>query len=69
MVPRRTPSAVIERIGSALEACLKDAALREGLLRAGFRTAPLASDAFADLVRTDIDRYRGLIQAAGLTTQ
>jgi tripartite-type tricarboxylate transporter receptor subunit TctC len=67
--PRGTPPAIIERLNAALEQALADAELRRRLLDLA-ATVPLPEErgpeALGRRIAADVDRWTGIVQAAGL---
>lgn len=68
-VPRATPEPVVQRIAAVLAAARADAALREGLARAG-SDLPAHGPAEAEAhIRAESETWKGVIAAAGITAQ
>ncbi|MQP64111.1 tripartite tricarboxylate transporter substrate binding protein BugD [Niveispirillum sp. SYP-B3756] len=67
--PKGTPDAVVTKLNAALKVALKDATVKQRFAELG--TEPVAEaratpKALGDFVGTEIDRWRPLIQAAGV---
>ncbi len=69
LAPRATPPAVLDKLNAVLVAALKQPKLQADLLAAGFRAAPTSRAELAQLIKSDLTRYAGLIAAAGLKAE
>lgn len=65
-VPSRTPAAVIERLNSDTVAALNDPALKARMTGMGIVVTPGSPAALASFLQAETERYRTLIQAAGI---
>lgn len=69
MAPKRTPQAVIDRLNAALNDVLADAQAREKLAVMGITPTPGTPAQFGAAVQADLERYGGVVRAAGLKPQ
>lgn len=60
-----TSAAVVERLSSEIAAILNDPATRTGLEQQGFEVIPSTPAQFAELVRTEVPRYQGIVARSG----
>jgi tripartite-type tricarboxylate transporter receptor subunit TctC len=61
-----TPKAVIQRLNQAMVKALKNASLVQKLQKAGLDPQPTTPQAFAKLIRSEIERWRKVIKEAGI---
>ncbi len=64
-VPAGTPKPVIDRLQRELAAVVADPKSRTKLLEAGFEPKGSTSEAFAKLVREEIDKWRPIVRQSG----
>jgi tripartite-type tricarboxylate transporter receptor subunit TctC len=69
LAARATPPAVLDRLNTVVVEALMIPKLQAELLAAGFTAAPTTRDGFAQLIKDDLVRYAGLINAAGLKAE
>jgi tripartite-type tricarboxylate transporter receptor subunit TctC len=69
VAPARTPAAVIERINAALNASLADPAVRSKLLEAGVEARGDAPAQLGQLMESEAEKWRGVIERAGIERQ
>jgi len=67
--PAGTPPAVIGALNSALQEILADPALKKKLLELGIDAKPSTPDQLATRLRTDIEKWRAVIDQAGVERQ
>lgn len=67
--PKGTPRANVNRLETELNAIMKTPRVQEQLVRIGAVPLSSTSAELAKLVRTDIERFRKITQAAGITAQ
>lgn len=65
LAPAGTPDAVVVKVNAAVRDMLADKAVVERLAGLGFAVATGTPQAFGELIRTDIDKLRTIIQASG----
>jgi len=63
------PAAVVERLNTAVATVLQRPQLQADLLAAGFTPAHAGPDAFSQLIRDELARYRQMISVAGVTAE
>ncbi|MFH5923062.1 tripartite tricarboxylate transporter substrate binding protein [Roseomonas xinghualingensis] len=69
VAPARTPAPVIERINRELNAVLADPAIRARLLEAGVEAKGNAPAALGQLMETEAEKWRAVIERAGIERQ
>lgn len=69
LAPARTPTAIIQRLNSELNAVLADPALRERLAVLGIDPRPGSPEQFAEEIKRDLARYEGVVKAAGIKAE
>ena len=62
LVPARTPGEIVQRLGNETSAALKDQKVRELLEQQQVTPFFLDKSAFADLVKSDLDRWRTFLK-------
>ena len=68
--PALTPSAVVDRLNTALLEVIRDPEVVQAFARIGFEPSPRMNPAqFAALVRQDIERWSGIVKATGFTAE
>jgi tripartite-type tricarboxylate transporter receptor subunit TctC len=67
--PKGTPAAVIKRLETDLLAVARSADLKETLGKQGLEAFPLGAAELAALLKSDIDTYRNVFQAAKIPVQ
>ena len=67
VAPRGTPRAIVDRLNAELAAVLRENDLRQRLAAQGYDPEPSTPQAFADYIRSELDRYGKLVKAAGIT--
>lgn len=66
LAPAKTPSAILERLSTALMRIIRSDAVRTRLLGQYFSAAGTAPEALANLMKTERDRWAKVISAAGV---
>jgi tripartite-type tricarboxylate transporter receptor subunit TctC len=66
-VPAGTPPAVIDRLQQAMAASLREPAIREKFVAAGFEPKTSSPSEFAALVREEIEKWRPVVRTSGAT--
>jgi tripartite-type tricarboxylate transporter receptor subunit TctC len=69
VAPARTPPEVIARINAELNAVLADAAIRKQLLDAGVEAQGGTADALGSRLETEAEKWRVVIEKAGIEKQ
>lgn len=69
LAARATPPAVLDRLNAVVVEALGKPKLKAELLAAGFTAASTSREGFAQLIKDDLLRYAGLINAAGLKAE
>jgi tripartite-type tricarboxylate transporter receptor subunit TctC len=69
MAPRGTPPAILARLNADIAAVLQGGDLREKLASQGFVPEPSTQQHFARHIRTELERFRALVQAAGIPVE
>ena len=64
-----TPRDVIDRLNKELNAALTDPTVRDKLGVMGIEATPGSAQAFGDQMRTDLERYAKVVEAAGIKIQ
>lgn len=67
--PQGTPAAIVRRLHQEVVAILKSAEVSETLFQGGVEVGLAAPDELRNLVRTDLERYRQVVNAAGLRAE
>jgi len=67
--PAGTPEPIVEKLNAAVTEVLAMPAVKARLAQLGFDVSPTSAAELADYTRTEIDRWRGLITAAGIEPQ
>lgn len=65
--PARTPRSVLDRINADFNATMNDAGVRQRLLQAGAEADPGSQEQMRQRLRGEIDKWRKVIQVAGIT--
>lgn len=69
VMPARTPPQIVQRFNTALVATLSDPKTRHALLVQGLEVEPGNPDAVVARIRTDIAKWREVIQKAGIKAE
>lgn len=69
LAPAKTPSAIIARLNTELNAVLNDATVREKLRLMGIEATPGSADQFSDEIKRDLVRYGQVVKAAGIRVE
>jgi tripartite-type tricarboxylate transporter receptor subunit TctC len=69
LAPRATPGAIIERLNAEVVAVMRHGDLYEKLAAQGFIPQTSSPQAFAEHIRTELLRFRKLVQAAGISLE
>jgi tripartite-type tricarboxylate transporter receptor subunit TctC len=64
--PKGTPAAIVQKINAALQAALKDGPLQRQLALEGMTPLPTTPQQYAQMVRSDIERWGQLVRSLGL---
>jgi tripartite-type tricarboxylate transporter receptor subunit TctC len=67
--PRGTPTEIVQRLNSTINAILAEPETRKRLQDLGAEVTPLSLDGFAAFVRAQNARYSDLVKATGVTSQ
>jgi tripartite-type tricarboxylate transporter receptor subunit TctC len=68
-LPASTPAAVLESLSASVLKLLDDPVMRERLVKAGAKVAPLPPARFADMYSKDIERWKRVISSANIKLQ
>jgi tripartite-type tricarboxylate transporter receptor subunit TctC len=68
-LPKGTPTTVVDKLNDAYAAALKTAEVRDGLLGIGVEPVGAGPQAASALFRKDVERWRGVVKAAGIELQ
>lgn len=66
LLPRGTPSAIVDAVHDVMVKALQDDSVRERLLRQDFELAPSTPAQFAELIRTDTAKWAKIIRMTGI---
>ena len=69
MAPRGTPPAILARLNADIAAVLQGGDLREKLASQGFVPEPSTQQHFARHIRSELERFRALVKAAGIPVE
>ncbi len=69
VAPAKTPSNIVETYGKAIQKILSEPAIRKKLLDVGAAPTFMANDAFDRLIRSETEKYAGIIKNAGIQKQ
>ena len=69
LAPAGTPAAVISRLNSEVNALLGDAAIRDALVKQGFNPAGGAPERLASQLRAEQERWRRIVEQAGIKAE
>lgn len=69
LAPAGTPAAVVDRLHRALLQAVADPDIKKRLAAVGAETMSMTPQAFAALIRSDFDRWSGVIKAAGIEAE
>ncbi|MDB5374150.1 MAG: Tripartite-type tricarboxylate transporter, receptor component TctC [Belnapia sp.] len=64
--PARTPAPILARLSEALPAILAEPAMAARLAQLGFTPAPLPAAEFAVFQRTEVERWKALVELTGI---
>lgn len=67
LVPSRTPADVVSALHATVLEALRTAEFKAGLAKLSFDASQSAPPDFAQLIRSDTDRWAGIVKAAGFT--
>ncbi len=67
VAPAKTPQPIILTMNSAINALMSDAAIVETLRNDGALAQPISPEAFRQHIASEITRWRGVIERAGIT--
>jgi tripartite-type tricarboxylate transporter receptor subunit TctC len=65
--PAKTPSTVVSRLNAAMAEVMKTDHAAEGLAKLGMEAEIVSAERFAEMVKSDYERYRAIVQATGFT--
>lgn len=66
LAPARTPAPIVERLNREIVKALATPQLKDALIAQGYEPAPTTPAAFADRIRSDTEKWRRVIVAAGI---
>ena len=66
LAPAKTPAAIVQKLNRDVLAALKLPGMNEALAAQGLESAGGAPAAFGALIRSEIDKYRKVVSAAGI---
>ena len=66
VAPADTPDAVVRRLNTELQAALADDANKSALRNLGVEPAPSSAQAFGDFIRSETQKWAGVIKAANI---
>jgi tripartite-type tricarboxylate transporter receptor subunit TctC len=66
VAPANTPKAVVARLESAVATVLAQKQVKDRLAAAGFEPAESSTDAFGALIRAELQKWAGVVNAAGI---
>jgi tripartite-type tricarboxylate transporter receptor subunit TctC len=66
VAPAKTPKAIVQRLGTELNAALNDPALRDKLDGSGIAATPGTPEAFGAVIRNELAAYGPVVKAAGI---
>jgi tripartite-type tricarboxylate transporter receptor subunit TctC len=69
LAPRGTPGAVVSRLNSTIHAAASRRDVTGQLLSVGYEVVLNTPEQFAELIRTDIKKWAGVIRSAGIKTE
>ena len=69
LAPAKTPPAVIDRLNQALNEVLTDPEAKGKLLQMGIEARPGTPSQYGQAIRADLERYAGLVKAAGIKAE
>jgi len=67
--PSGTPIPVVQKLNAAVNAIVFEPAVKEQFTKLGIEPAPMKPDEFARFVRSEIDVYKRIVQAANIPQQ
>jgi tripartite-type tricarboxylate transporter receptor subunit TctC len=67
--PKGLPNDIVARLVDGIRQCLRDPELISRLEREGDEVSTGTPEAFAALLRADLDRYRAIVKSAGLSAR
>lgn len=67
--PAKTPRAILERLNSEVNAVLAEAETSQALMSRGFEPVPMSLHEAERFVRTEADRWLGVVQRAGIKVE
>lgn len=66
VAPAGTPPAIVAKLNKLASEAMQDASVKEKLLSQGATLSPTTPDAFAAYIRSEIDKWGKVVQAAGI---
>ena len=67
--PSGTPIPVVEKLNAAVNAIVFEPAVKEQFVKLGIEPAPMKRDEFAKFVRSEMEVYKRIVQAANIPQQ
>jgi tripartite-type tricarboxylate transporter receptor subunit TctC len=67
--PSGTPIPVVEKLNAAVNAIVFEPAVKEQFIKLGIEPAPMKRDEFAKFVRSEMEVYKRIVQAANIPQQ
>jgi tripartite-type tricarboxylate transporter receptor subunit TctC len=68
-VPARTSRDNVEKLNNSIQRALKSSDVKAGLTRLSIEISVVSLDDFAALIRSDLERWKSIVQASGFTPQ
>jgi tripartite-type tricarboxylate transporter receptor subunit TctC len=69
LAPAKTPTAIVSRLNTELNAVLNDATVREKLRLMGIEATPGSADQFTNDIKRDLARYGQVVKSAGIRVE
>jgi tripartite-type tricarboxylate transporter receptor subunit TctC len=67
LAPARTPAPALERLKAAVRDTQNDPAYKASLLKYGIEIEGVGSEAFAEYIKSETDRWTPILKAIGVT--
>lgn len=66
-VPAKTPADIVERLNSAIQEALRTDAVKSGMAKMSVEIDSISMSDFAQLIRSESERWKAIVQATGFT--
>jgi tripartite-type tricarboxylate transporter receptor subunit TctC len=68
-VPAKTPPAIVQAINRSVRDALDTVEVKSGLVKLSFEAGGTSPEEFAQLVRSDLERWEPIVKASGFSPE